>query len=220
MERPRGVAVLDIYEQGLAAGPAARAALLCDAAGDGPAAGELTLGEVDRRIWAVQRRMFEALDEAITPCDACGTELAFTLPPEFDLPPATGEEAVAVEFQGSAYRVRMPRLGDVAGGGIDLASLAPGAPWDRPDFVARAEEALEAADPALRVQIALVCHACERRQSKTLDVAGFLWASIEHAAWRLIRDTARLAAAFGWSEAEILRMSARRRGLYLAELGR
>jgi hypothetical protein len=47
------------------------------------------------------------------------------------------------------------------------------------------------------------------------DVVSYFWGEIEDWAMRLFRDVHSLAAAYGWSEREIIGMSARRRRLYL-----
>lgn len=217
---PKGPAILELYEQGVAARPAERAALLCEASGGDVAAAVLSLGDVDRRIWALQRRLFDGPMEATATCAECGAELEFELPAEFDLPPRPGSDSVEVSHGGAVYVVRMPRLGDLGTGQLAVRALCTDAPWDDTAFVMAVETELEVADPGLRVSIALACHACAHTQTQVLDIAGFLWSSIEQAARRLVRDTARLAAAFGWSEDEILGMTARRRALYLAEIAR
>jgi hypothetical protein len=47
------------------------------------------------------------------------------------------------------------------------------------------------------------------------DVVSYLWGEIEDWAERLLRDVHSLAAAYGWSERDIVGMSALRRRLYL-----
>lgn len=218
MPGPTGSVILSLYEQGMAAGPAKRAALLCAAAGADEPARDLPLGDLDRQIWALHKTLFHGAQEATAACAHCGVVLEFTLPPDFSLPDRQDAELVEVSYAGEAFQVRMPRLSDVASGRIDFDRLAPGAPWDRPEFVDLVEAALEAADPGLHVSIALTCHACQQVQSQVFDAVGFSWANLEQGARRLIRETARLARAFGWSESDILGMTPQRRALYLAEL--
>lgn len=47
------------------------------------------------------------------------------------------------------------------------------------------------------------------------DPAAYVWAEVENSAARLLRDVHLLAAAYGWTEAAILGMSATRRAAYL-----
>jgi hypothetical protein len=48
-----------------------------------------------------------------------------------------------------------------------------------------------------------------------LDAAALTWAQVRAAAGRLLGDIADLAAAFGWTEAEVLALPERRRAAYL-----
>lgn len=61
----------------------------------------------------------------------------------------------------------------------------------------------------------LRCPACGTTAAVDLDIARFLWDEVRHAALRLLRDVHDLAVAYGWAEADILTMSAERRGAYL-----
>ena len=212
--------ILALYERGVAAGPAARTALLFAASGGTTPVETVPLGDIDRQIQSLHPSLHDGPVAATATCRACGTALEFALPPEFERPAKTGNDPVQVAHHGQTYAVRMPRLSDLGPQGIDLAALAPDAPWSDPDFVVAAETSLEQSDPGLRVTIGLTCHDCGSVQTQVLDISGFIWALIEQAARRLIRDIATLARTFGWSEAEIITMSTRRRALYLAEVAR
>ncbi|MGM7667153.1 hypothetical protein [Microbacterium sp. A93] len=69
------------------------------------------------------------------------------------------------------------------------------------------------------VQGPVVCPDCEAVFDATLDVAALSWERISTEAPRLLADVAVLASAFGWSEAEILGLSAHRRTAYLQLAG-
>lgn len=214
---PTGSAILDIYEQGMAADPARRAALLCAAAGGDAAS--MPLGDVDRAIWTWLRATFDGPQEAVLTCAACGEDVEFTLPDGFALPARRGGgDRVKVAHGGNGYSLRLPRLGDVRDGALERAALAQDAPWDDPDFEAAAQDALLQADPGLLVQLKLECAACGAVQERPLDVAGFAWARLEQAARRAVREVARLARAYGWSKAELTAMTPERRAIWLAEL--
>ncbi len=214
---PEGSVILSLYEKGMAASPARRAALLCAAAGADPEA--LPMGDVDRRIWGFLNAMFSGPHEAVSACSDCGEAVEFVMPPDFAPPPRVGGDEVEVSYRGTSHKVRMPRLADVRDGRARLENLAPDAPWDDPGFVAAAEEALEAADPGLRLLVVLQCAACGSEQSKVFDAAGYTWQRVELAARQLLREIVSLARSLGWSEADLLGMSAARRAIYLAELG-
>lgn len=87
---------------------------------------------------------------------------------------------------------------------------------DLPDeIVSAVGERIVQEDAQAEVQLALGCPACEQSWSVHFDIATFLWAEIATQAKRLLREVHTLALAYGWSEADILAMSAIRRQCYL-----
>ncbi|MGC0273299.1 hypothetical protein ACO0LV_09920 [Pseudactinotalea sp. Z1739] len=60
------------------------------------------------------------------------------------------------------------------------------------------------------------CPECGATTSAAVDIATFLSASIDRDAPSLLAEIADIAAVFGWSEAEILRLGRARRTAYLA----
>jgi len=76
-------------------------------------------------------------------------------------------------------------------------------------------ESMTAADPQAEVRIELACPACEHQRSAVFDILTYLWSEIDEWARRLLIEIHALASAYGWSEADIMKMSARRRNLYL-----
>ena len=74
---------------------------------------------------------------------------------------------------------------------------------------------LSECDPQAEVLLDLECPSCKHRWQTALDVAGFLWDELVVQARRLLREVHALAGTYGWSEADILAMSARRRNFYL-----
>ncbi len=73
------------------------------------------------------------------------------------------------------------------------------------------------ADPLAETRLALECPSCAHAWEESFDIAGFLWEEIEARARRIVFDVHALASAYGWTEAQILALSAvsRRRALYL-----
>jgi hypothetical protein len=89
-----------------------------------------------------------------------------------------------------------------------------------PEPVVTAIEArLAEADPASDLKVALRCPECGHAWEVSFDIAEFLWDEVSSRARRLLRETHRLALAYGWSEAEILGLSDFRRRSYLELLG-
>ncbi len=66
----------------------------------------------------------------------------------------------------------------------------------------------------------LSCPACGHGWLTPLDAPGYLWREIETQARRLLHEVHALASAYGWREADILAMTARRRWAYLEMLGK
>lgn len=65
------------------------------------------------------------------------------------------------------------------------------------------------------IRLTLQCPTCSRMEKVDLDIGRFVWMEVRHAALLLLREVHRLAAAYGWSEREILAMSNARRSMYL-----
>ena len=83
------------------------------------------------------------------------------------------------------------------------------------DLVQRISERMSQADPQADISLSLECPDCSHRWSEPFDIASFLWREVSTWASRTLFDVHQLAAAYGWSEAESLSMSPRRRGFYL-----
>jgi hypothetical protein len=75
------------------------------------------------------------------------------------------------------------------------------------------------ADPQADVQIELACPACRHSWLMVFDILSYLWNEIDDWAQRILREVHSLAIAYGWTEHEILGMSARRRRSYLDIIG-
>jgi hypothetical protein len=73
---------------------------------------------------------------------------------------------------------------------------------------------LAVADPMAEIRLALRCPTCENEWEEDLDIVLFLWREIEARARRLLFEIHTLASAYGWTEADILALSDRRRALY------
>jgi hypothetical protein len=70
-------------------------------------------------------------------------------------------------------------------------------------------------DPQANTRLALECPACGHHWSALFDIGTFLWQEINAWARRMLREVHTLASAYGWSEREVLSLSAFRRALYL-----
>ncbi|MEM6464890.1 MAG: hypothetical protein AAF679_00085 [Pseudomonadota bacterium] len=183
-----------------------------------------TLGDVDRALCQQLEQLTESAEslDLMCTCPSCGETLEFQLPQQalqtMAKPPAH-RQSVSVVFEEASYEMRLPCLGDITSGGLDLISLCPDAPWDSAAFRSAAEAALAEADPMLHPTLALTCVLCDAQISTNLDMAALLWQQVENVARPLVQDVIALSQGLGWTEQEIVAMSPARRRLYLAELG-
>lgn len=75
--------------------------------------------------------------------------------------------------------------------------------------------AMEEADPLPSFRVASACPACAAQGEHALDLEGLLLALLARRQRALIHDVHRLAAEFGWSEADVLAIPEWRRRAYL-----
>lgn len=74
---------------------------------------------------------------------------------------------------------------------------------------------LEDANPAAVVSFAMACPDCGHRCLAPIDVGEAVWREVERAAERSLTEIGALARVFGWSETDIMALSATRRAAYL-----
>lgn len=87
------------------------------------------------------------------------------------------------------------------------------------ELVARIDAAMEEADPQGPGLIEVGCMACQRSAQVSLDLGALLWQELDSWAHHLLSDVHGLASAYGWREADVLALSARRRSIYLQLTG-
>lgn len=93
------------------------------------------------------------------------------------------------------------------------------APQDLPEKVWDAlEEQMEKQDPQADISMAISCPVCAHQWEANFDIAGYLWMEIDNWARHIMQEVYLLARSFGWSENDILKMSPRRRQLYIEML--
>jgi hypothetical protein len=78
---------------------------------------------------------------------------------------------------------------------------------------------LAESETAAEILLDLKCSGCGRASPIGFDIASFFWSEISALAKRLLREVHVLASAYGWSEREILAMTAVRRQFYLELVG-
>lgn len=194
----------------------------------------LALGARDRALAGLREATFGAALSLRATCPACGAAVDVATTIE-DLRVEAGEiREVVVEIAGLPFAARPATSADLA----VLADIAD--PAEAREILARrclvplgdhpvpaaldAVEtdligaALATVDPASDLFVALRCLECATPWDAPMDIARILAADIAAASETLIDDIHELAAAYHWSEAEILALAPERRLAYLKRL--
>lgn len=204
-----------------AAGLLARLALPGEGLVAGAAVAGLTLGDRDRALAALYVMLYGSAVMADARCTGCGAtyELRFDL----DALAASRRPDGRAGGEPPAVRVgdtllRLPVIADLQGASGDLlAGLTLDGPVPEAEAAA---EALEAADPALEVDLAGTCPECGAAQAAPFSIARFLEAALERDRGFLMREVHLLAGTYHWSLAEVLSLTrAERQGLVRLILG-
>ncbi|MCP4329271.1 MAG: phage baseplate protein [Alphaproteobacteria bacterium] len=234
--------ILDIWEEGRRQHPIDRAITLIAAAGpEEPRRSleTLPIGERDRRLLELRRRVFGDRLSGQAACPDCAERLEFSVDAD-DFPGAVETADARGELRTDGYVIafRAPDSRDL----VNAAAAGTVAEARRalleccvvearhkrkavtaaalPEWVVvQLAEAIASRDPLAEILIDLTCPACGLRWPLHFDIADFFWDEISTWVRHLLTDVHTLASAYGWSEADILSMSATRRGLYRGLLG-
>jgi hypothetical protein len=216
---------LDLIERGARLLPLDRAVLLTWVLGEiePSMAADLPLDRRDRYLLDARIATFGPHVELFARCTHCGE----AHDADFDLTqlPGAVEAPVEIIVAGRLVRLRAPSsraLADVALSGVPTAlvdACVEDASAAGADVVAAIESALVRSFPLLDIRLELECSACARNFGVRFDIVAWLWRELEEMAVRAIDTVDRLARVYGWSEREILGLSATRRALYLAKVG-
>jgi len=137
-------------------------------------------------------------------------EVSFRLPDSFDLAAAAGRSGEAE----AAALILERCLVDARRG--DERLTASQLPSDVGEAVARR---MAEADPQAEVLLNLACPACGAGWLEPFDIESYFWGEVDAWAQRVLLEVHALASRYGWSEADILNMSAWRRRFYLNLFG-
>jgi hypothetical protein len=226
--------LVDLWDRALDAPPVERAidALVVGLDLERTVAEALPIGRRDEQLLRLRVRLFGDRFDTVTTCPSCGELIEATFDAgnlRIDEPevPASSTEVddweVVWRLPTSADLRAIADCPDVDAARAGLVERtvldALGNSGERdpiPDWVlARVIEDMGRADPGAEMRFELVCPWCEHSWNALFDIAEFLWSEIDSAAQRLLEDVGTLAAAFGWSEREILAMGPARRDRYL-----
>jgi hypothetical protein len=231
MNTPAASVWLDAWERGMSAPPARRPVLLLETV-HGPDAqpARWPQGRLEAALLELRAALFGGRMESLASCPKCGEAMEFTLHahellaaapsslPEhvevntaefsaaFRLPSIADSEAAA--RVPAAQRRRFPLKQCLAGG------CEPEGGWPE-EFIAAAAQAMSTVDPLGDLSMSLTCPACAHGWNAAFDSGDFLWSELHAWATRLMQEVAALAAAYGWTEPEILALPPHRRRFYL-----
>lgn len=176
----------------------------------------------DRTLFELRAQVFGDALDAVTSCPGCAERLEMRLTLSEIAPQGDADEQ-----QPEALRIGGVRVSWRAPTSEDLMAIAAiGDPdearealltrciaTDDPELRERAAAAL--AEQPADVRLRLTCPSCGHAWSSPFDIAAFLWGELDDWARSTLREIHTIAGAYGWSEEEILGLSARRRRTYV-----
>jgi hypothetical protein len=231
--------LLNVWERGLSQSQTERALTLLSAACPEAAPeslAKLSVGNRDALLMTLREWTFGSQLRCVATCSRCGEklELNFSVSELRLGPAATSTDPVSLSFEGYELSFRLPNSQDLAAvaHSLDLAAgrqllldrcissvefngerIAEG---HVPARVLKAvEERMGELDLYGDVQLTLNCPHCKNDWRSIFDIEAFFWKEISAWATRILKEVHTLAAAYGWSEVDILNMSHWRRQIYL-----
>jgi hypothetical protein len=192
---------------------------------------ELPVGARDQRLLRLREMMFGPRLNCVAACPACGESVEVELAcQELWLGTEAQPEHRRLALSGVEVEWRLPNSADL------LAALqAPDVDRAREivcrrciagpleelacETVQTAIEEMERADPRAKIELAMQCPACGFGFVQVFDIVAYFWREIDARARRIFREIHTLARAYGWSERDILGLSAWRRQLYVEMAG-
>lgn len=182
-----------------------------------------SVGRRDRTLFALRAQLFGDRVDAVVSCPSCAEPLEMEMPLTQIAPsgkPPRNAEFRTLRIGGVRIRCREPNSEDLLAvassrdvGEARAALVARCVETDNPELRERAAAILgsEASD----VQLDLTCPACGHAWQTPFDIAAFVWGELDEWAQRTLHEIHVIAGAYGWSERDILALSARRRQTYL-----
>lgn len=226
-------AVLDVWTAGSGVHPVLRGAAVVGPQGptDGRSLTDVPLAALATAALALLARHSTAPLDTLARCPRCDEEIELALPWEALREDETPPQTLRVPTSAGPLVLRAPTTGDLLalvdadpveardavlgrcarhpdGTAVDTSTLA------EPDLVALAD-ATERLTGLAVAEVATRCPTCDRPIALVVHPENLLWQAVETAAGRALREVATLAAAFGWSEADVLAVPPARRRAYL-----
>lgn len=230
--------LLNTWEQGAGRTLPEKALLLLDAAcadGEPNDPALLSIGERDAGLLQLREWMFGSQLLNIASCPTCSERIEWINNVADLRVPQSQTTAATFNMQVDNYNIqfRLPNSYDLSKAASKEYSLNPkkllaeciiSAQKDAHDCDATElpaqvfellDERMGSEDPQANIVMNLSCPACGHAWEAQFDIVSYLWTEIDNWAKHVLQDVAVLAAAFGWSEQQVLSLSPRRRQLYL-----
>jgi hypothetical protein len=202
-----------------------------------------SLGAYNAALLGLRARLFGAAQPLRSRCAACGATIEFAVDcgvlARALAPASDAAQEQRLEVDGYRITFRTPCVADlrVASAGADRDEFArtllqrcvlrcereDGEPCDAEDTPASVADALsqrmESLEPGATVSFDLTCPECGAQWNAPMDCGDVLWSELQARAERLLLEIDALARAYGWSETQVLALSATRRAAYLQLIG-
>jgi hypothetical protein len=238
MRAPSASDLLAAWEQSAGLPHVRRALVLLAAATPGTPVDELAalpIGRRNARLLDLREQTFGADLVAVAACPACGRRVEAVFQASAIRTAEVAAEAVrSCEIGGHSIEFRLPDTRDLeACGSLDslddarsallrrlvLRAVHDGKPLGPDalpeDVIAGLAAEMDCADPNADIRLAFACPHCGTAFEAGFDIGSYFWDELEAWVARMLADVHRLASAYGWSERDILEMSAWRRQAYL-----
>ena len=226
--------LLSMWERGEGQRPSGRAQALLSTADDERSFAAMPVGRRDAALLDLRVRLFGDSFNGLTTCPTCGGEIELTFDASEVVRDGNVNADPRVREAGYEIVVRTPASEHLAAiesmTDLDAARAAllrscitsavhDGERVDPEELPADVIECIVARlaelDPQADVALELTCPECMNAWREPFDIVTYFWTEVSVAAKRLLGEVHELASAYGWSESDILQLSAARRSAYL-----
>lgn len=238
--RISATSLLQVWERGQLQVPVEKALTLLAAAYPDATHEELAMLSIGRRdasLLSLREQLFGSQLSSLTDCPVCGEqlELNFNVADVRATAPSL-EAPLSVCEAGYELELRLPNSLDLlqlancstigemrsqlfAQCVMRVAHEGESESAELPtEIVDHAIARMGEADPQADVEVDLNCPECRHVWQTGFDIVSYLWSELHTWAGQMLREVHLLASSYGWSESDILNMSAPRRRGYLEML--
>ena len=214
-----------IRGEALPARAAALAAMQCGVPAADAARWSIPMRDV--ALFDLRAELFGDALDAVSACPACTTPLEMQLALS-EIRPHAGDRpssgTLDVEVDGAPVSCRIPNTEDLVAasalGDVDaVRRLLLARCVDAAEFSVRERAAALIPFDPTDVHLNLTCPSCGHEWQTPFDIAAFIWTEIDRWAERTLHEIHVIAGAYGWTEEEILGLSARRLAAYVEMIG-